>query len=64
MTDLDGNPGSFTITLNLGHGDLNIDPDNSNTVNAATDGAVDVDNDNTAEVVDPILNIISGSSVE
>jgi hypothetical protein len=64
VTDLDGNPGSFTITLNLGHGDLNIDPDNSNTVNAATDGAVDVDNDNTAEVVDPILNIISGSSVE
>ena len=47
----------------LGHGALN-DTNNSNNTLDNTDGATDSDNDGIAEIVSPILNIISGGGIE
>jgi len=63
-TDYDGEESTFTVTLNLGHGALTLDADAGNTADDNNDGAIDEDGDTIAEVVDPILNIISGSAVE
>ena len=69
LSDFGGNTSAFTITLNLGHGVLasgqgaGIDSDGDNDLEA-NEGAIDEDNTGSVEIVDPILNIISGTAVE
>jgi len=63
-TDYDDNQCSFTVTLNLGHGALASDDISGNATIDTNDGATDSDNNNVAEIVDPILNVISGNAVE
>ena len=69
LTDFGGNTSSFEITLNLGHGVLaaapgaGVDQDGDNTLDA-NEGAIDEDNAGNPEIVDPILNVISGTAVE
>jgi len=63
-TDFDGESSSFTITLNVGHGFLGIDGGAANAVDTVNDGVADEAADGYAEIVDPILNVISGNAVE
>jgi hypothetical protein len=71
ISDYAANKSSFVMTLNLGHGHFASDilGDNDVYFDLIDEGAIDEDGlgnagDGTADVVDPILNVISGTAVE
>jgi hypothetical protein len=68
LSDFGGNTSAFQVTLNLGHGALAAaaaaaDQDGDNILDA-NEGAINEDDAGSVEIVDPILNVISGTAVE